>query len=83
MTTMGLRGIFACAFIVSTGLLTGMAAMPSGAAAGELQVSDTAAPSAQNAGVFALVKRKACEVSLAVTRSDRAASRDRSRQCGP
>ena len=43
MTTMGLRGVLACAFIVSTSLLTGMAAMPSGASASEPAVATFAA----------------------------------------
>lgn len=82
MTTMGLRGVLACAFIVSSGLLTGLAAMPSGAEASEPAVAGAEVPAAAQPGLFAQVRLKACQVSLAATRSDRSASRDRSRQCG-
>ncbi len=84
MTTMGLRGTLACALIVSTGLLTGMGAMPSGAAASEPYSAGLALPSAAGPGLFERVKRKACEVSLAASRSDRSdrsGHRDRIRQC--
>ena len=82
MTTMGLRGVLACAFIVSTSLLTGMAAMPSGASASEPAVATFAAPEAAKPGLFDRIRLKACQVSLAARPSDRSTSRDRSRQCG-
>ena len=78
---MGLRGIFACAFIVSTGLLTGMAALPSGAAASEPYSAAAIDPSQQESGLFSRIKRKACQVSLAARLTDRKGNRDRSRNC--
>ena len=82
MTTMGLRGVLACAFIVSTSLLTGMVALPSGAAASEPASASVEPAAAAGPGLFDRVKLKACQVSLAATRSDQLSSRDRSRQCG-
>jgi hypothetical protein len=82
MTTMGLRGVLACAFIVSSGLLTGMVALPSGAAASEQDVASVAVAEPAGPGLLDQVRLKACQVSLAATRSDLSASRDRSRQCG-
>lgn len=82
MTTMGLRGVLACAFIVSSSLLTGMVALPSGAAASEPLSGVVAMPAEAGTGLFDRFKRKACQISLAATRSDRSASRDRSRECG-
>ena len=82
MTTMGLRGVLACAFIVSGGLLTGMVAMPSGAAASEPGSSLSAEPEAGRTGLLARVKEKACRISLAASQSDRSGGQDRRRQCG-
>ena len=79
MTTMGLRSVLACAFIVSTSLLTGMAAMSSGAAASP--PLSAASEAAAAPGLIERVKLKACQVSLAAARSDRVSGRDRSRQC--
>lgn len=82
MTTMGLRGVLACAFIVSTSLLTGMVALPSGAAASESSQASFGVPTAAKPGLVDRIKAKACQVSLAATRRDRSAGRDASRQCG-
>lgn len=82
MTTMGLRGVLACAFIVSSSLLTGLVALPSGAAASERPSALAGVPAVDQPGVLDRVKRKACLVSLAATRTDRGASPDRSRACG-
>lgn len=82
MTTMGLRGVLACAFIVSSGLLTGLAATPAGASASQFVPSSDGAPAAARPGLIERIKLKACHVSLAATQSDRGSSRDRSRQCG-
>ena len=82
MTTMGLRGVLACAFIVSTVLLTGMAAMPSGAAASEPGADVAHSAPQEGPGLIDRVKQKACQISVAATRVDRGTSRDRSRQCG-
>ena len=78
---MGLRGVFACAFIVSTGLLTGMAAVPSGAAASEPFAVGEAASLPQEGSVFERVKRTACKISLSASVGDRSAAQDRSRKC--
>jgi hypothetical protein len=82
MTTMGMRGVLACAFIVFTSLLTGMVALPSGAAASEVALANVEVPAAAKPGLFDRIKAKACQVSLAATRRDRSAGRDVSRQCG-
>lgn len=82
MTTMGLRGVLACAFIVSTSLLTGMVALPSGAAASEPALAGVEGPVAAKPGLFDRIKTKACQVSLAATGRDRSGGRDVSRQCG-
>jgi hypothetical protein len=82
MTTMGLRGVLACALIVSTSLLTGLAALPSGAAASEPASAMVEASAAAAPGLLDRVKLKACQVSLAATGGDHASSRDRRRQCG-
>ena len=81
MTTMGLRGVLACAFIVTTSLLTGMVALPSGAAASESSSAGVDVLAAAEPGLLDRVKLKACRISLAATRSDRSASRERSREC--
>ena len=81
MTTMGLRSVLACAFIVSTSLLTGMAAMSSGAAASQPASAAVESAAVAAPGLLDRVKLKACQVSLAATRSDRVSSRDRSRPC--
>ncbi len=78
---MGLRGVLACAFIVSTSLLTGMVALPSGAAASERSSRLAGEPEAAQPGLLERVKAKACRISLAATRSDRSSTGDRSRQC--
>ena len=78
---MGLRGVLACAFIVSTSMLTGMVALPSGAAASERGSSLAGEPAVAGPGLLERVKAKACRISLAATRSDRNGSGDRSRQC--
>jgi hypothetical protein len=82
MTTIGLRGVLACALIVSGSLTTGMVALPSGAEASEPASAGVAGATAARPGLLERVKVKACQVSLAATRSDRNASRDRRRECG-
>jgi hypothetical protein len=82
MTTMGLRGVLACAFIVSGSLLTGMVVVPSGAAASEPFAARAVVAGDAGPGLLERFRLKACQVSLAATRSDRSASRDRSRECG-
>ena len=82
MTTLGLRGVLACAFIVSSGLLAGMGALPSGAAPSEPYSSRTDRPERFGPSLVDRLKRKACQISLAANGSDRSGSRDRSRQCG-
>ena len=81
MTTMGLRGVLAVALIVSTGLLTGMAAMPTGAAASRLDQDEAPAAAAPTPGLMDRIKLKACEISLAASRSDRHAARDQDQAC--
>ena len=79
MTTTGLRGIFAAVLMVSTGLLTGMASMPSGAAAGES--TGHAGAGAEAPGLVERFKRRACEISLVATRRDLGSARERSQEC--
>lgn len=82
MTTMGLRGVLACAFIASTALLAGGVALRAAAAASEPYAADLAPSAAAGPGLLERFKRKACHISLAATHRDRSASRDRTRQCG-
>jgi hypothetical protein len=81
MTTMGLRGTLAVAFIFSTGLLTGVATMPSGAAASGLTLAEASSAPGAEPGLIDRFKRKACEISLAATQGDRAGAQERGRQC--
>jgi hypothetical protein len=82
MTTIGLRGVLACAFITSSSLLTGMVALPSGAAASVPFEANVAVSPPAGPGLFQQIKRKACQVSLAATHNDRRGSLDRTRECG-
>ncbi len=81
MTTMGLRGTLAVAFILSTGLLTGMAATPSGAADSGFALHEASSTPGAGPGLIDRFKRKACEISLAATNGDRARAQERGRHC--
>ncbi|HEX4853011.1 hypothetical protein [Arenimonas sp.] len=78
MGTIEMRGVLAVVLIASSGLLTGMAALPAGepAPAG-LEVA-TGRP---GEGLFKRVMHRACLVSVAATRSDLRSAADREREC--
>ncbi|MBW8368005.1 MAG: hypothetical protein K0M70_09125 [Arenimonas sp.] len=81
MTTMGLRGTLAVAFIFSTGLLTGMAGPSSEAAAGSLPLAGASDAPAAEPGLIDRFKRKACEISLATKHADRVGAQERGGHC--
>ncbi|KFN47884.1 hypothetical protein [Arenimonas metalli] len=72
MGTIEMRGVLAVALIASSGLLTGMAALPAG-----LEV----AQGGEGEGLFKRVMHRACLVSVAATRSDLRSAADREREC--
>ena len=79
MGTIEMRGVLAAALIASTGLLTGMSALPPGEAA-LFRVDEAAAPAGRE-GLFQRVLHRACLVSVAATRSDLRSAADREREC--
>ena len=80
MTTMGLRGVLAAAFLLSTGMLTGMASPPGDPLQGEALVPDTdAVETGAELSLLSRIKLKSCVVSLGASRRD--AASDRRAEC--
>jgi hypothetical protein len=80
MTTMGLRGVLAAAFLLSSGMLTGMASPPGDPLAGEALVPDSeAVESSTELSLLSRIKLRSCEVSLGASRRD--AAYERRAQC--
>jgi hypothetical protein len=80
MTTMGLRGVLATAFLVSSGMLTGMSSPSGDPLAGEALVPDTdAVETSAELSLLSRIKLRSCEVSLGAARRD--AAFERRAQC--
>jgi len=76
MTTIGLRGVLAAAFLLSTGMLTGMASPPGDPLAAEALVPGTDAAEADHElSLLSRIKYKSCVVSLGASRPDEASDR--------